>query len=155
MLFADTDSPTNEIKSKDVYENFFKHKHLFDLSNYTKDSKFFDTVNKRVIRKMKDKFKGIPINKFIESKSRMYCIVSDDDTEVNTAKRVNISIEFDEYKDVLFNEKIIRHKIQSKKRHKIGTYDVNKISLSCFDDKRYISNDGITTLAYFHKDLKD
>ena len=118
MLLKDTDSPTNEIKSKDVYETFFKHKHLFDLSNYTKDSKFFDTVNERVIRKMKDKFKGIPINKFIESKSRMYCIVSDDDTEVNTAKGVNTSIEFNEYKDVLFNEKIIRHKmkrIQSRK----------------------------------------
>ena len=45
-------------------------------------------------------------------------------------------------------------KIQSK-LHKIGTYDVCKISLSCFDDKRYILNDGITTLAYFHKDLED
>ena len=51
---------------------------------------------------------------------------------------------------------LIRHKmkrIQSKK-HKIGTYDVNKI-LSCFDDKRYLLNDGITTWAYFHKNLKD
>ena len=45
-------------------------------------------------------------------------------------------------------------RIRSKK-HKIGTYDVNKISLSCFDDKMYILNDGIRTLAYFHKDLKD
>ena len=27
------------------------------------------------------------------------------------------------------------------------------MSLSCFDDKRYILNDGITTLAYFHKVL--
>ena len=43
---------------------------------------------------------------------------SDDDTEVNTAKGTNISIEFNDYEDVLFNEKIIRHKmkiIQSKK----------------------------------------
>ena len=87
----------------------------------------------------------------------MYCIVSDDDTEVNTAKGENISIEFNEYEDVLFDKKIIRRKmkrIQSKK-HKISTYDVNKISLSCFDDKQYILNDGITTLAYFDKDLKD
>ena len=87
----------------------------------------------------------------------MYCIVSDDDIEVNTAKGANISIEFNEYEDVLFDKKIIRRKmkrIQSKK-HKISTYDVNKISLSCFDDKRYILNDGITTLAYFDKDLKD
>ena len=44
-------------------------------------------------------------------------------------------------------------RIQSKK-HKVGTYKINKISLSCFDDKRFILNDGIHTLAYFHKDLK-
>ena len=87
----------------------------------------------------------------------MYCFVSDDDAEVNTAKGVNISVEFNEYEDVLFNEKIISckmKKIQSKK-HKIGTYDANKISLSCFDDKRYILNAGIISLTYFHKDLKD
>ena len=43
--------------------------------------------------------------------------------------------------------------IQSK-LHRIGTYDVCKISLSCFDDKRYILNDGINSLPYFHKDIK-
>ena len=37
--------------------------------------------------------------------------------------------------------------------HEIGTYDLNKISLSCFDDKRYILDDGINTLAYFHKEI--
>ena len=107
--------------------------------------------------KRKDGFKGISGNKFIGLKSKIYCIVSDDDTEVNTTKEVNISIECNEYADVLFNKKIIRHKmklIQSKK-HKIGTHDVNKKSLSCFDDKRYILNDGITSLAYSHKYLKD
>ena len=40
------------------------------------------------------------------------------------------------------------------KRHKMGTYKTNEISLSCFDDKRFVLNDGIHTLAYFHKDLK-
>ena len=38
------------------------------------------------------------------------------------------------------------------KKHKIGTYEINKISLSCFDDKRYVLDDGANTLAYFHKD---
>ena len=28
------------------------------------------------------------------------------------------------------------------------------ISLSCFDDKRCVLDDGIHTLTYFHKDLK-
>ena len=44
-------------------------------------------------------------------------------------------------------------RIQAKK-HKIGTYEINKISLSCFDDKRYVLDDGVHTLAYFHKDLQ-
>ena len=38
--------------------------------------------------------------------------------------------------------------------HKTGTYNVYKISFSCFDDKRYILNNGINSLAYFHKNIK-
>ena len=71
----------------------------------------------------------------------------------NTAKGVSIATEFKKFKDVLFNEKSIRHKmkrIQSKK-HKLGTYEIDKISLSCFDNKRYVLDDGIYALAYFHK----
>ena len=67
---------------------------------------------------------------------------------------MSIATEFNKHNNVLFNEKIIRHKmnrIQSKK-HKLGTYEIDKISLSCFDDKRYVLDDGICALAYFHKD---
>ena len=41
-------------------------------------------------------------------------------------------------------------RIQSKK-HKLGTYEIDKISLSCFDDKRYALDGGVYTLACFHK----
>ena len=44
-------------------------------------------------------------------------------------------------------------RIQGKK-HKMRIYEIKKISLSVFDDRRFVSNDGIHTLAYFHKDLK-
>ena len=40
-------------------------------------------------------------------------------------------------------------RIQSK-LHKIGIYNVCKIFLSCYDDKRYILGDRINSLAYFH-----
>ena len=40
------------------------------------------------------------------------------------------------------------------KSYKRGTYEINKISLSCSGDKRFVLNDGIHTLAYFHKGLK-
>ena len=68
-------------------------------------------------------------------------------------KGVCIATEFDKFKDVLFNKKFITHKmerIQSKK-HKLGAYEVDKTSLSCFDDKRYVLDDGIYTLSYFLK----
>ena len=58
LLFTDTGSLAYEIKSENVYEEFFKHKQFFDFSNYPKESKFFDETNKKVIGKMKDKFGG-------------------------------------------------------------------------------------------------
>ena len=87
----------------------------------------------------------------------MYPLISVDDKEVNKAKRVNKKLRHKEYVDVLFNKKVIRHNMKriQKKLHEIGTYDVFKISLSCFDDKRYVLDDGINTLAYFHKDIKN
>ena len=118
------------------------------------DSKFFDETKKKVIGKMKDEFGVVIVTEFVGLKSKMYSMKKIDGKECNTAKGVSIATEFDGFKDVLFNEKIIRHKmkrIQSKK-HKLGTYEINKISLSCFDDKRYVLDDGICTLAYFHKD---
>ena len=84
----------------------------------------------------------------------MYSMKKIDGKECNTAKGVNIATEFNKFKDVLFNKKIIRHKmrrIQSKK-HKLGTYEIDKIYLSCFDDIRYVLDEGIRTLAYFHED---
>ena len=58
LLFTDTDCLTYEIKSEDVYEDFYKDQRLLDLSNYAKDSKFFNPVTEKVIGKMKDGHKG-------------------------------------------------------------------------------------------------
>ena len=60
-------------------------------------------------------------------------------------------------KDTLFNKKVLRQKMRriQGKNHKMGTYKINKMSLSCFDDKRFLLDDVIHTLAYFHKDLKN
>ena len=80
-----------------------------------------------------------------------------DNKESNTAKGVNITTWFNEFKDTLFNKKIIRHEMRrigkKGKKHKMGTYEMNKILLSCFDDKKFVLNDGIHTLVYFHKDI--
>ena len=131
LLFSDTDILTYEIKSEDVYEEFFKPKHLFDFSNFPKDSKIFNEANKNVIGRMKDESEGKINDEFVGLKSKMYSTKNIDDKESNTAKGVNIATEFNIFKDTLFNKKIIRHKtrrIQSKK-HEIGTCKIDKISL--------------------------
>ena len=59
LLFTDRNSLTYEIESENVYEEFFKWKDLFDFGNYSKDSRFFNEANKKVIGKMKNEFGGI------------------------------------------------------------------------------------------------
>ena len=106
-----------------------------------------------VVGKMKDEYKGIPINKFVGLKLKMHCMLSENGKESNTAKRVTIPTEFKEWCRHLINKKVIRHKIRiiQSKKHKIGTYEIDKISLLCFDDKTFVLDGGIT-LAYFQKD---
>ena len=72
-----------------------------------------------------------------------------DGKESNTAKGVNIASKFNEFKDTLLNKKMIRYRMRriQGKKHKMGTCEINKISLSCFDDKRFVLHKGIHTLA--------
>ena len=134
LLFTDTDSLVYEINSEDVYEQCFKDRELFDFSGYPIDSKYYDSANEKVLGKMKDEFNGVKIIEFVGLKSKMYSLIN-----------------------VLFNKKVVRHnmiRIQGKLRE-TGTCDVFKISLSCFDDKGYVLDDGINTLASFHKNIKN
>ena len=105
LLFTDTDSLTYQIKSKNVYKEFFKHKYLLDFSIYPKVSKFFDPTNEKVIGKMKDEKEGKINNEFVGLKSKMYSIKNIDGKESNTAKGVNIATEFNEFENTLFKQK--------------------------------------------------
>ena len=155
-MFPNTDSLVYEIKTEDVYENAYSDKDLFDFSDCPVNSKFFDITNKKVTGKMKDEFKAEIIHEFVGLKSKMFSSITVKDEDVVKAKGVNKKIRHEEFGEILFNKKVIRHnmkRIQSK-LHRIGTYDVCKTSLSCFDDKRYVLDDGVSTFAYFLKDMK-
>ena len=83
----------------------------------------------------------------------MYSYLVYDNSEYKKARGVNrnvvVTISHNKYKDVLLNQKCLRHSINriQSKDHKIVTYEINKISLSCFDDKIYIQNNGYDGLA--------
>ena len=60
--------------------------HLFELSNYQKDSNFFDFVNEKIIGKMKDVSQGKINDEFARLKSKMYSMKNIDRKESNTAE---------------------------------------------------------------------
>ena len=133
LLFTDTDSLVYEIKGEDVYEVSYSDKHMFNFSNYPVNSKYYDLTNGSVLCKMRDGFKEVPISEFIGLKSKMYSLISIGDE----AKGVNKKVRHEEFVDVLFNRRVLRHnmyRIQSK-LHRVGSYDIYKISSSCFDVK--------------------
>ena len=120
---------------------------MLDFSNYSTKSKYYDDSNKLVIGKMKDETGGVAI------KSKIYTFLVDNNNKHRKAKGANrngvTSISHNDYKDVLLNSKCLRHsmnRIQSKD-HRIGTYEINKISWSYFDDKTFIQNNGYDGLA--------
>ena len=60
-LFTDTDSLMYEIKIQDVYEDFSNDKEMFDFSNYSAKSKYYDNSNKLVVGKMEDETADLAI----------------------------------------------------------------------------------------------
>ena len=103
---------------------------------------------------MKYEFKGKTISEFAGLKSKMYSLISADNEEVTKTTGVNKKLRHKEFVSVFLNKKLLGHNMKrmQSRLHKIGTYDVCKISLSCFDDKRDVLGDGVNTLAHFHKD---
>ena len=158
LLFTDTDSLVYEIKGTDnVYDEVFKDKKLFDFSGYDRGSVYYDCVNKKVIGKMKDEMSVKIIAEFVGLRYKMYSIVTVDDEKLVRAKGVNRKLMHSEFKDVLFDKKVVRHCMKRilAKGNKIGTYDICKISLSYFDDKRFVLGDGVNSLAYGHIRIND
>ena len=128
----------------------YKYKELFDLSNFPVSSKYYCSDNKKVVGKMKDEYGGKSIVKCVGLKFKTYSILNESNNEKIPNKGHNAFIELQQFYDTLFKKKILRHTLSGikSKNHNIGTYETNKRSLSCFDDKQYILKNGINTLAY-------
>ena len=56
--------------------------------------------------------------------------------------------------DSLFNKKVVRHKMKriQSQLHKVGAYDVSKISLSCFDNNNNNNNNNNNIYIYILDD---
>lgn len=109
---------------------------------------------------MKDECAGVPIAEYVGLRPKMYSIKRVDNKDIRKAKGVKKCVvkkelRHEQYKEVLFDKKTLRHGMNMlrSEKHQIYGLRVNKVSLSPFDSKRWIADDGVNTLAYGHKDI--
>ena len=103
---------------------------------------------------MKDEFAGKIALEFVGLRSKMYCLLINNNENIKKAKRVkknaiNKELKIQDYRNALKNINC------NKKMNLIRSYNdkiycetLNKLALSGEDDKRIIDENGINTYAY-------
>ena len=71
LLFTDTNTLIYKIKTEGVYEDFSNDKEMYDFSNYSTKSKYYDNSNKLVVGKMKDETACVATEEFVGLKPKM------------------------------------------------------------------------------------
>ena len=133
----------------------YDNKEMFDLSDVL--GEFNNNTNKKVIGKFKPEYANNIIREFIGLRSKMYSIKLDDGEEKKKAKGVVKSVIKKDLKHEMYNKILAtsgkmrsRMKVIRSQKHRVYTMDMNKISLSAYDDKRYLLEDGVSSFAYGH-----
>ena len=161
LLYTDTDSLIYEIKTNDIYQDLATFPgDYFDFSNYPPDHHLFSVKNKKVPGFFKDESRGNQIVEFVGLRSKMYAFrvesSNHDVVESKMAKGVkkaviNKDLKFDNYMQCNFENVQLEHDFKSIRSvgHQLFTSHQKKISLSPFDDKRWMVNN-IQTIPYGH-----
>ncbi|CAB3988508.1 Hypothetical predicted protein [Paramuricea clavata] len=129
----------------------------WDNSNYDKDSPYFSNKNKKVPGKMKDEMGGQQIEEISANKPKSYAILKSSGKEEKKLKGIprcakDRVISYADVKDCIFKgttKRITCHTIRSV-NHNLRTISQDKLALSNYDTKRYVLDDGITSLPYGH-----
>ena len=165
LLFTDTDSFMYEIETEDFYKDISGDvKDRFDTSDYPENhpSGIPTGINKKVLGMFKDEAAGKIIIEFVGLRAKLYSFIMEDEKGIKKCKGikkqvVENSITHEDYKTCLITGKELLRKqnIIRSYDHDMFSEEVNKIALSAADDKRYILNDGIHTLAWWHRKIKN
>ena len=127
LLYTDTDSLLLDLKTPDVYADMQSMKTHYDFSDYPKDHQLFSEQNKKTIGKFKDECSGTPIAKYVGLRPKMYSILRADERLIKKAKGVKKyvitkQINFENYKDALFNHKTNSHEMNMLRSQKHQIY---------------------------------
>ncbi len=161
LLFTDTDSLCYHIQTDDLYADMAQDLDCYDTSNYPKDHPLYSPINSKVLGKFKDETASIPPTRFVGLKAKMYALETDPSKAPKlTAKGIKrtwaeTNLRYDTFENTLFNRQTTYadfYKITSK-NHSITTDLLHKQCLDAFDDKRYLLDDGVTSLSYGHREI--
>ena len=157
LLYTDTDSLLLNIRTEDVYKDMGDNLDYYDTSDFPKDHPLHSQINKMALGKLKDA--GSLFSEAVCLRSKMYSILLENDINIKkstgTTKAVKENQITQNYKNALFNKTASKHGMNMirSKNHEIFGIHLNKTSISPFDSKRWIKEDGVHTLAYGHKDI--
>ena len=156
LCYMDTDSFVINIKTKYFYKDrAMDVKERFDTSNYIYNRPLPIGVNKKVVGLMKDELGGGIITEFVALRPKAYSYKTNDNIELKKAKGTKECVakkmlSFSNYKNCLFdNGNVLRSQQRYKsENHIVYTENINKVALSCNDDKRFVATDGIESYPY-------
>lgn len=157
LLMTDTDSLVYSIATDDFYADVAKNLDWFDTSDYPTNNPAHSQINKKVLGKFKDEMNGSPIVEFVGLRPKMYSIMQKGNVETKkTAKGISTSVKkkmkHETYLNCLRDEtSTVEEMYQIRSDHQtVVTAAVKKTGLSPYDDKRYVLNDKVSTLAHGH-----
>jgi hypothetical protein len=168
VCFTDTDSFLYKLTCHDYYEDLCNMYDKFDTSNYDANFKtqtgkvVFSKVNAKVIGKFKDECGSEAAEEFVGLRSKMYSLlVKKSKPSKRTAKGVkrgfvNKHVRHEMYLNTLITRKSTRAEFVAfrSRAHAVKTMNIARVCLSAYDDKRFVLNDQVTTLAYGHYKLR-
>lgn len=165
LQFTDTDSFLFHCVTDDIYMDMQENIDLFDTSNFPQPHFLHSNKNKKVLNKMKSETADKPILEFVGLRAKQYSFIYIDvakDKEMEERKCKGISkvtikndLKHELYKRTLFEEteQLSKMCLIRSCSHVLTCDQIQKKSLSCYDDKRYLLECGIKSLAYNHCDI--
>ena len=168
LLMTDTDSLMYKIDTRDFYEDMKTDSKHYDMSNFDCDltKQYKDNNNKKVVGKFKDEGDGQIWSEFVGLRPKMYSASMHNGLEKKTGKGIKrdylkknvthadyvrcIRSQVSKYQQQMATFNCIRSK-----KHQLSSYEITKVGLCCYDNKRHILNDGVTSLSYGHYKIKN
>ncbi|MEM6687029.1 MAG: hypothetical protein AAF617_14705 [Bacteroidota bacterium] len=145
VVFQDTDSFILHCKNRSKNQVLKELEPILDLSNQPTDSPLFSNVRKKIPGFLKDETPGDEIVEFVAPKSKCYTLRTKKGSSENKCKGLGKArtkrLTLDEYKRCIFTKTRIKAIMGSisAKNGCLRTLQLNKVCMTSFDDKRYLS----------------